>query len=170
VSGAVAERIAADGDLAHWITGIVIDVLLPDGSVEHGLMAPQGHVAARQAYPPPQSDEEIETEVAEILAGRGLTPVEVRILHPLGPAPRIIASAPLDVLAGQVNDLLAELSGDRERYEGLYVELRTPEGIPLMCTGSSRRLFGGMLWIDPDVEELLGGPPHSTIPPPPPTS
>ncbi|MDX6358314.1 MAG: hypothetical protein QOH37_1368 [Nocardioidaceae bacterium] len=96
----------------------------------------------------PASDSELEAGVASVLREFHLTPTSVRVLHPLGPAVVVEATAPsaasVDGRMGQLESALAssKLSG----IEGLYVAVDGPDG-PLFRGESAERIAEGGQWF-----------------------
>jgi hypothetical protein len=102
-----------------------------------------------------ESDAEIIAGAKAVLAQYGLTPISVRVLHPLGPALLVEAStADVQAIEGKVPEIEQALHGDggeHATYEGVYLALDGPDG-PLVRTGGATREAGGFGWSTPGFE------------------
>ena len=91
--GAVADRTTADGHMASVVKAYVVDYADADGTTTPGLWQPTNDsIVGGQKFEPPGDDREIERAVAETLAGYGMVPVSIEVLHPLDTAVKVIAT------------------------------------------------------------------------------
>jgi hypothetical protein len=102
------------------------------------------------------SDAEIIASVDRTLSGFGLSPVVVRVLHPLGPAVYVVATTPDEQrMRNRCNDL-GEALDAHGSYDGVFLQLETAGGRVLMRTYTSTRLTAGGVWFTPGFDELCG--------------
>lgn len=119
---------------------------------EYGFTVPGPAVTATA------SDSELEARVDSVLRDFHLTPTRVRVLHPLGPAVVVEATAPdaasVDGRMGELETALAAppMSG----LDGLYLEVVGPDG-PLFRGESAARIREGGQWF---AEGFDSGIPH----------
>lgn len=158
--GAIAERLAGDAsNLGEVLAGVHIQARYPDGSTAEqggcgGDVAPGGLFAADAEN---MTDDEIVGSVKSALAEFGLTPNEIKVLHPLGPAVWVVASAAsTDSIAGQFNAIQDAILGSPYRYEGLYLEIRGQDGEPLVRAATAFRAGTGSVWFAPGMDNDLG--------------
>ncbi|MDQ6523054.1 hypothetical protein RB608_05555 [Nocardioides sp. LHD-245] len=121
----------------------------------HGFVA-TGQVFAAQADR--RSDEAIESSLTDQARKFGLEVIAVDVLRPLGPAPIVILrTRGADKAPGWTMDNLRDaLAGSPLDYEGIYIELRAPDGTPLVAAGTSYRTGVGGLWFEPGHDETFG--------------
>lgn len=124
-----------------------------------------GYRIGGHAVPSPASDSELEARAASVLRDFHLTPTTVRVLHPLGPAVVVVATAAdaasVDGRMGELENALApsRMSG----LDGLYVEVNGPHGplfrgetaarIPKVVNGSPR----GSTAASPTADRRVSG-------------
>lgn len=102
-----------------------------------------GHPVATRA-----SDSELEAEATAVLRGFPLTPTTVRVLHPLGPAVVVEATA-ADAASvdGRMGELETALSSRLPGIDGLYLAVDGPHG-PLFRGESAARISEGGQWFE----------------------
>ena len=160
--GAVADRTTADGHMASVIKAYVVDHTDSDGTTTPGLWQPTNDsIVGGQKFEPPGDDREIERTVTETLAGYGMAPVSIDVLHPLDTAVKVIATIDsADAMNGRLGELQTVLTGTPAQYEGVYLEVRLPDSSPIAVLATSFRTGRGSQWVRPDLEDSLGGPAH----------
>ena len=137
----------------------VIKADLPSGTVDleggHGLVAAGQVFAAQRDH---RADDEIIASLTDSAARLDLKVVSIDVRHPLGPAPRIVLqqNGATDKPGWTVDELRDALAGNPVEYEGMYVEVRSPEGEPLLAAGTSYRTGLGGLWFAPGQDEVFG--------------
>lgn len=146
---------AAIGELVHTDQGDMAQVLsyrlrgqMPDGEGQ-ALGGGSGGRLGTVFRSSGQSDEDIVDGVRSVLDEYGLTPVSVDVLHPIDPAVAVVATAPADLRPDwTTNDLVQDLGGDgrQDVLEGLFLELRSPTGGPLVRAWTVGRLREGGEW------------------------
>lgn len=155
--GATADRLAGgEPNLANVIVGSTI--LSGSADQTEVVGGGVGDVEASQAFASrAQSDAEIIEDVNRALAKYNLTPTEVQVLHPLDPAVAVRATvADADNLGGDFDSIRAWVLGDPVRYEGLYLEIDSPNGGPLVVNSVAFRSGAGRLWIAPGYDDVVG--------------
>jgi hypothetical protein len=162
LTGAVAELSATGPNLADAVSGASIKYLLPDGSTgstaDSGV-EPIGEMAAGQSFTD-AADAVVVPKVTGVLKSFGLSPITVSVLHPVDDALVVIASTPSpDALHGQVQELTAQLSGNFVEYEGIYLEIRLPDGQPIYRSGGAARYGAGLEWVKPGLWKQVGATP-----------
>jgi hypothetical protein len=159
--GSIAEQISGDEvcDLAHVIRGSSVKLELPDGSTRF-LGGGAGDISPDQLFADQASnstDEEIVQQVEDALGRYPLTTDGVDVLHPLGAAVAVVATVEqANDIKGQYEAIRSSVLGDPLRFEGLYLEIDTPDGEPLVRSGTSYRSGAGMVWFAPGMDEVLG--------------
>jgi hypothetical protein len=153
--GAVAEAVASGADLADAVVGSTFDARLPDGTTVPGIGGGAGEIATHQVFSD-ATDAEITASLEATLRGYGLMPIQITVLRPLGPAPRVVASGDPAALAGSAERLRRALTGDPVQYEGLYLELRDRSGAAYLRMSASYRTSAGRLWVRPGLGVDLG--------------
>lgn len=156
VQGAVAELAGASDDLADDIGGSTLTLALPDGSSVDEGVGGMGDIARGQVFgrtPPGQ----VKAEVARAVRNAGLTPLTVRVMTPLGPAPLVIAEAndPARAAANYVATVRA-VFGDPPQYEGYYLELRDTSGTAFIRGSAAFRTGAGRFWVAPQYQQIVG--------------
>jgi hypothetical protein len=155
VEGATAERTAHDGWLLHAVRGFVETGRKPDGQVVSLDMDGVGNIPSGQQFTG-GSDDSITSWATALLEKYGVTPVSVRVLHPLSPAVMIIGQVSSDALSnGQLIGLTTDL-GLGKCCEGTYLELQTPDGQAQVRLADSRRSGSGTFWPRPGVTLNIG--------------
>lgn len=167
--GAIADHLSAGvTNLADVIEGSTILLDTGDGAAPREIGGGAGDVAAGQifgAQSSQASDATISTHVKSALEGVGLSPQEVRVLHPLGAAVYIRASIDdPSKIQGQFDSILNSVQAGGE-YEGIYLEIEASDGTPLVRSANAYRIGAGSVWFAPGNDELLninhGGKPQS---------
>ncbi|GAA3669152.1 hypothetical protein GCM10022237_31310 [Nocardioides ginsengisoli] len=155
--GALAELERTSQPLLSDVLGEVETVLdLPTGPYNegggHGFVA-SGQVFAAQADQ--RTDQRIRDDLAAAAAKFDLDVVSTEVLRPLGPAPHIVLRLRRlpDDLGWTIDDLRRALDPEPSAYEGLSLEIRSPDGTPLIAGTSSNRLGMGGLWFAPGEDE-----------------
>lgn len=160
VEGAVAERIATDGRLLDSIRGIVLTGKRPDGSLIDLDVAGVGNIPSGQHFTG-GTDAALIAQTQATLIDLGLTSVQVRVLHPLGPALLVVATASNDLLTnGKLSGLNAALNPEHPCCDGYYLELRTPDGKVAARLANSRRSGSGTFWTEANVTNIQIGVAH----------
>lgn len=93
-------------------------------------------------------DAEIIRRTNAVLDSFGLTVLEVRVLRPLGADLVVRASIP----DGEdpdwtIDELLDAIGSNPRTVEGLYLEIDSTEGLPLLVSGSAYRTGLGIYWF-----------------------
>ena len=159
--GAVADRTAGDGLLASVIKGLIVDRLAPDGTINSGWEPTKSGVAAGQRFPAPGDDRHIREVVTAILSQFAMQPVSIEVLHPLDAALKVVATIEtLEAMNGRLAQLQSVLTGTPIQYEGVYLEVRLPDGSPIAVLSTAFRTGRGSQSVRPDLEDILGGPAH----------
>ena len=159
MAGATAERLATtQPSLAGVLGGVVEQGELPDGSVVDVASGTLGATARGQVFPDQDaSDADIVAKLTTVVRALGLTPLEIRVLRPLGAAPLVRAAVANIADAGNsFYKLNQALLGSPASYEGLYFELDDSAGRPLAITTAALRAGTGGLWVRPGLPVDLG--------------
>jgi hypothetical protein len=154
--GAVADRLAQGySDLSSVVSGSSIDFESSDGTVTP-VTGGAGDVVTSQSFVG-GSDESIISSVDSVLLKYSLTPTEVRVLHPLQPAVSVVATVkdPAQI-NGQFEEIWNAIEGSPMQYEGLYLEIDSADGSPIVCSSADYRNGSGRLWIDPKFDSDIG--------------
>lgn len=172
VQGAAAEYLSAGGDRADTISGSTIDVELPDGTVVEDVAGGAGDVLAGQQFDAgDRSDAQIAKEVHQILSKYALKPTSVRILHPFGPAPVIVATetAPGSISQHELMSVVADVVGSPVDVDGIYLEIDLPDGQVATRQAYPYRTGAGLNWANPvsgiGIGAPHGGPDNALAPP-----
>lgn len=160
--GAIADRIAGTTpNLADVIVDSTITAQTPDGSLRT-VGGGSGDVSSNQEFAAQasgMSDEELAAGARAVLNKFGLTSVELRVLHPLGPAVSIRASvSDLGALDGKFESLINALNPDQAKIEGLYLEIDDVGGKPAVRVSQALRAGVGQVWFRPGLDDALGIP------------
>ena len=168
LAGAVADRTAGDGHfLASVITGWIVDEAPSDGSIQPEEDATNYIVVAGERFLPPGDDNEIKRGVTATLARFGARPVSIEVLHPRDVALKVVATIPTPhAMNRRLAELQSVLIGMPTQYEGVYLEIRLPDGSPIAKLWTTYRTVIGAQSVRPDLEDILGGPPHGGLGPP----
>lgn len=158
--GDVAERIAQGAsNLADVVVGSTLQFETAEGTLIP-LTGGAGDIRSSQSFSAwsDESDAAITASVTETLSRFGLQTAEVRVLRPLQPALYVVATvddpAQID---GRFGEIWNALLGDPYCCEGLYLEIDTADGVPIVRQGAAFRTGSGRLWIAPEYDELVGG-------------
>lgn len=91
------------------------------------------------------------------MASFGFSADDVQVLHPLGPAVSIVATVnnPKSEQP-DINDVLNALQGPDGNYEGIYLELRLPDGVPVLRQTTAYRTGAGRLSFAPGYDDVFG--------------
>jgi len=159
IQGAVAERIATTGNLADGISGSDVNGQLPDATIVKDISDGAGDVAAGQRFTSPyQTDADIQQSVEGIVEKAGFTPLEVRVFHPFDTAVSVVFQADDPTAAsGSLQQLLTAIEGDTYPYEGVYLEVRIPDGTVLGEESIALRTGAGRQWSNPEYPEFNSG-------------
>jgi hypothetical protein len=120
-----------------------------------------GAVVGGQVFGCP-SDDALRHQVAATAERYGLTVDSVEVLHPLESALVVTMTVPDGPLDGWTLESLQEaIEGGagptfHPDVEGLYLELRSPSGAPLVKSGVALRIPGGGGWSAPGQDERFG--------------
>jgi hypothetical protein len=160
LAGAVADRTAGSGFLASVIKGYIVDYVPSDGSEPTGQPTNELDVAGDR-FRPPGDDNTIKRVTADTLARFDAQPVSIDVLHPLDAALKVVATiATPQAMNGRLAELQRALIGTPIQYEGVYLEVRLPDGTPIAKLWTTYRDVVGAQSVRPDLEDILGGPPH----------
>ena len=160
LAGAVADRTAGKGSLASVIKGYIVDVIPSDGSEPTGQPTNELDVAGER-FQTPGDDNTIKRATTDTLARFDAQPVSIDVLHPLDAALEVVATiATPEAMNGRLAQLQTALIGKPTQYEGVYLEVRLPDGTPIAKRWTTYRDVVGAQWVRPDLEDVLGGPPH----------
>lgn len=160
LAGAVADRTAGKGFLASVIKGYIVDYAPSDGSDPTGQPTNELDVAGER-FQPPGDDNTIKRVTADTLARFDARPVSIDVLHPFDAALKVVATiATPKAMNGRLAQLQTALIGTPTQYEGVYLEVRLPDGTPIAKLWTTYRNVVGSQWVRPDLEDILGGPPH----------
>jgi hypothetical protein len=162
LAGAVADRTAGDGQLGSVIKGLIVDHVATDSTIESGWQpTPNKDVAAGQRFQAPGDDQLIRQLVTDTLSQYNAQPVSIEVLHPLDAALKVVATIETpEALNGRLAQLQSVLTGTPVQFEGVYLELRLPDGGPIAVLSTAFRAVQGSQSVRPDLEDILGGPPH----------
>lgn len=158
--GAIADRIAgATSNLADVIVDSTISAQSPDGSTVP-VAGGAGDITSHQVFAAQKlemTDSAIANMTDSALATFKLTPINIAVLHPLGPAISVRAQVnDLDRLKGEFSDLLESINPNEATYEGVYLELEAGDGRPLVRVSQSLRTGVGQVWFAPGMDDFLG--------------
>ena len=160
LAGAVADRTAGRRFLASVIKGYIVDYVPSNGSEPTGQRTNELDVAGER-FRPPGDDNKIKRVTADTLVRFGAQPVSIEVLHPLGAALKVVATiATPEAMNGRLAQLQTALIGTPTQYEGVYLEVRLPDGSPIAKLWTTYRDPVGAQSVRPDLEDILGGPPH----------
>ena len=160
LAGAVADRTAGKRFLASVIKGYTVDYVPSDGSEPTDQTTNELDVAGER-FRPPGDDSEIKRVTTDTLARFGAQPVSIEVLHPLDVALKVVATiATPEAMNGRLAQLQTALIGTPIQYEGVYLEVRLPDGSPIAKLWTTYRDVVGSQSVRPDLEDILGGPPH----------
>lgn len=152
LEGAVVELFGSSPDAHDDLGGATFDVQLPSGALIPNYDGGLGDVAVGQIFDR-APDEAVIPVIREVLDRYGLVPERIQVLHPLGPAPAVVASAPDPQMAAEdyaalIKDLFGSRSG-YERYEGYYIDLEDSAGNSIVTASASFRTGAGRCWVAP---------------------
>jgi hypothetical protein len=155
--GVIAERLAGGTrNLADVIAGSVITVEGDDGTASEQASA-SGDISSGQLFDAGGlSDDSIASRIEMVVRQFGLTPVDVAVLRPLGPAARVVVRASDTSGLGKFEDLRVAILGDPYTLEGLYLEIDLKDGTPIVRGATSYRSGTGRLWIAPGYDNAVG--------------
>ena len=163
VQGAVADQArTAEGATADVVGGgQLVDMDKAGDRVVVDLGT--GSVAGGQKFGSP--NDSVFTERAQTVANKfGLEVKDVQVLHPLESALSVTFTLPGDdVLTWNIDDLRTALAGNPTEAEGVFIEIDSPDGDPLLRNGAAYRTGGGGLWFAPGQDERFGAV-HGGIP------
>jgi hypothetical protein len=120
-----------------------------------------GAVVGGQAFGSP-SDDALRQQVAAAAEKYGLTVDSVQVLHPLDSALVVTMTVPDGPLDGwDLGSLQHAIEGGtgsqfHPDVEGLYLELRSPSGNPIVKSSMAFRIPGGGGWSAPGQDERFG--------------
>jgi len=119
-----------------------------------------GEIAAGQMFPAQsngESDAAIVASADKVLADYGLSPVSAQVYRPLGPALSVVATIPDDAdVDWTLDQLRVALIGDPPSMEGIYLEIDSAAGSPLVRTDVSYRTASGGVWFAPGQDTRFG--------------
>ena len=115
-----------------------------------------GSVAAGQQFDSP-SDELLLARAKELSGRFGLTLTSAQVIHPLDSAMLVTLTLPRDqAVSWTIDDLRTALTGAPSGIEGLFIEIDSPEGEPLLLAGTAYRVGGGGVWFAPGQDARFG--------------
>jgi hypothetical protein len=156
VRGAVADRMRDDEETTADIigggqvedtdqSGAPVTVPLGTGSILGG-----------QAFHSP-SDDDLEARSEAAARRFGLELRSAEVMHPLESAISVKFALPEDgQLTWTIDDLRAAVAGSPLSVEGVFIEIVSPSGKPLLRTGTSYRTGEGGLSFAPGQDERFG--------------
>jgi hypothetical protein len=160
VHGAVADRMRTDQQATADVLGgaqLVNDSGDQNGNESLG----HGGVLGGQLFGSP-SDEELRSQVETSAAKLGLKVNSVEVLHPLESALMVNLTVPDGEIQGwNAQSLEHAIEGAvspdfNPDVEGVYIELESPSGKPVLKESYAYRVPEGGLWVDPDQEDRFG--------------
>jgi hypothetical protein len=162
LAGAVADRTAGDGQRGSVIKGLIVDHVAPDGTIDSGWEPTANKdFAAGQRFQASGDDQHIRQVVTNTLSRYNMLPVSIEVLHPLNAALKVVATiATPEAMNGRLSQLESELTGTPTQYEGVYLEVRLPDGNPIAVLSAAFRSEQATQSVRPDLEDILGGPAH----------
>jgi hypothetical protein len=155
VDAAVGELIRSDQTTLSQVLG---GGEIVDRTVQgHVLTTPLGFGYSRmgQRFHSP-SDADLRERVDAVANKYGLDVTSVQVLHPLDSALAVTFTVPDGHVTWSIDQLSNDLSGSPDDLEGLFVQLDSPSGEPLLRGGSANRFKGGDLWFAPGQDERFG--------------
>ncbi len=162
VQGVLADSLATTDDTTSGIAGAEVTGVLPDGS-KISLGGGASDIRAHQVFHRSTTNAELtQTQQAatQVIQKFGLTPLSVQVLQPKDDALYVVAQIPAGTTFSHLNDLQVALNGDPLQYEAIYLEIRDSAGLRVAVTNANYRVGAGGQWIDPSLEDTIGGPPH----------
>jgi hypothetical protein len=155
VQGAVADLMRT----TQTTTSEVLDgaqIVDRDGS-GHQIVTGLGHgsVLGGQVFDSPD-DAALRHHARDIAAKFGLKVESVQVLHPLESALAITFTVPDGRVDWTIGELKQAIEGSPPRIEGLYLQLDSPSGKPLLRGGGASRIPGGALWFAVGQDERFG--------------
>lgn len=157
--GAIADLVASRdaSNLANVVAGST--VIMADGPRKgEALPTDASDISPGQVFKAQDggwSDEEIAAQVETVGASFGLR-TDTRVLHPLGPAPLVVATAiNLDLFNGGFDEVMSAIQG-QGNYEGIFLRVQLPNGQVIAEASRSYRTGGGGLWFADGYDEVLG--------------
>jgi len=154
VDAAVAELMRTDQTTLGQVLGGEIVDRTPKG---HVLATPLGSGYSRvglRFHSP--TDADLRERVDAVAKKYGLDATSVQVLHPLDSALAVTFSVPDGNVSWNIDQLNDDLSGSPSDLEGLFVQLDSPSGQPLLRVGSAKRFKGGGVWFAPGQDERFG--------------
>ncbi len=153
VLGAVGESIRTDQkNLAAGVAGQIVE-RTPNGHVHTIQLDGDGRVGQHFDSP---SDEDLRQRAATIADRYGLGVGSVEILHPLDSALAVTFTVPPGDVPWTIDELSQELDGSPTDVEGVFVELDSPTGRPLVRSAYRERLDGGGGWFASGQADRFG--------------
>ena len=165
LQGAVTELARGAGQAANEVVaGASVDLQTSTGEIIE-LGGGAGYVATGQDFAVADStDEEIAARVTATLERFDLKVHRVEVLHPLDAAVSVVAQTSSAKDPGWGIDTIREaIRGDAQDFEGLYIELLSPEGTPVLRSSVAYRTGTGRLWFAPGADETFNAP-HGGVP------
>lgn len=153
VVGAVAELIRTDQTNLGMVLAGEITTRGSNGRVHTALLSGSGPVGQRFNSP---SDSALRERVAGVAAKYGLGVESVELLHPLDSALAVTLTVPPGDVSWTINQLTDELLGSPADVEGLFVQLESPTGQPLIRIAYRERTRGGGGWFAPGQDDRFG--------------
>jgi hypothetical protein len=155
VQGAVDDLMRTD----EPVTSDVLDggqVSYADESGERVLRyTGHGSVLGGQVFHSP-SDEMLRQQVNDVAAAFGLTVESIQTLHPLETALAVTMDVPAGPVDWTITDLEDAIEGSVPQVEGLYLELDSTSGEPLIQKSFAYRVPGGSMWFAPGQDDRFG--------------
>ncbi len=154
--GAIAELMHTDEvSTNEVIGGSTIQAATARGEVP--LDGGTGYVATGETFSSTDSDSDIIQNVTKVLQDFQLQPMDVEVLHPLGVAISVRARIGDKTDPKWTIDELRDALTDTPRaYEGIYLEVDSADGDPLLASGVPYRTGVGGLWFAPGQDERFG--------------
>jgi hypothetical protein len=114
-----------------------------------------GGVLGGQVFSSP-SDDVLRQQVTDAADKFGLTVQSIQALHPLDTALVVTMDVPDGPVDWNISKLEEAIEGSPPNIEGLYLELDSPAGEPLVQKGFSFRTPGGDMWFAPGQDDRFG--------------
>jgi hypothetical protein len=154
VVGAVGELIRTDETNLGTVIAGEIATTDSNGHVHTAPIAEGGSPVGRQFHSP--RDSALRQRVATVAAKHGLGVESVEVLHPLDSALAVTLTVPPGGVPWTIDQLANELMGSPVDMEGLFVELDSPTGKPLIRIARRERFTGGGGWFAPGQDDRFG--------------
>jgi hypothetical protein len=154
VEGAVGELIRTDETSLSQVLAAEAVGRATNGKTQTLLLG-TGESPVGQHFNSP-SDAALRERVATVADEYGLEVVSVEVLHPLDSALAVTFTVPPGPVSWTMYQLSNDLMGTPVDEEGLFIELDSPSGEPLLRSATHERIKGGGGWSAPGQDERFG--------------